>query len=151
MAENMVQIAGEIVKTLEDAWNAGDGDAWGAQFAEDADFVTVRGDYFRTRTAITQGHQAIFTTIYKGSVNQYELLRARPLGDDLILAHARAKLSVPGGPLAGEYQAVFSMVLEREAGGWLVTSFHNTYRAEGAFMQEHGLDRWQDHAAGDKA
>jgi len=149
MAENVEQIANDVIGKLERAWNAGDGTAWGALFAEDADFVTVRGDYFRTRKAIAEGHQAIFSTIYKGSVNQYELLRARRLGEGLILAHARAKLSVPGGPMAGDYQALFSMVLAREDSGWLVTSFHNTYRDEGAFMQEHGLDRWQDHAAGD--
>lgn len=150
MAESVERIAGEIVGKLERAWNDGDGNAWGALFSEDADFVTVRGDYFRTRRAIAEGHQAIFNTIYKDSVNQYELLRARPLGDGLILAHARAKLSVPGGPMAGEYQALSSMVLARASAGWLVTSFHNTYRDEGAFLQEHGLDHWQDHAAGER-
>src|SRR5262252_5973574 len=109
MAEQAERVASEILGKLERAWNAGDGDAWGSLFAEDADFVTVRGDYFRTRADIAAGHHAIFSTIYKGSVNRYELLRARPLGDDLVLAHTHAALSVPAGPLAGEHQAVFSM------------------------------------------
>ena len=142
------QVARDIVGKLERAWNDGDANAWGALFAEDADFVTVRGDYFRSRTVIAEGHHAIFTTIYKGSVNQYQLLQARPLGDAMILAHALARLSVPAGPLAGEHQAVFSMILMRDGDGWSVTSFHNTFKADQQFSQQHGLDRWQDHAAG---
>ena len=30
-----------IVKKLEDAWNAGGGEAFGASMAEDADFITI--------------------------------------------------------------------------------------------------------------
>ena len=37
------EIAETIVKRLEDAWNAGDGAAFGAPFAPDADFVDIRG------------------------------------------------------------------------------------------------------------
>ena len=33
-----------VVKALEAAWNAADGVGWGAAFAADADFVTVRAE-----------------------------------------------------------------------------------------------------------
>ena len=89
------QVARDIVARLERAWNAGDGDAFAVPFAEDADFVTVRGEFYRTRDDIAAGHQMIFSTIYKGSVNRIELLRARTIGDGSIVAHARARLSVP--------------------------------------------------------
>jgi uncharacterized protein (TIGR02246 family) len=147
MDDGADRIAAELLQALERAWNAGDGPAWGARFAEDADFVTVRGEYFRTRAVIAEGHQQIFDTIYKGSVNRIELLRARTLAEGLILAHASARLEVPAGPLAGVHQAVQSLVLVRADGGWQITSFHNTFKIGDSFGREHGLDRWQDRAA----
>src|SRR4051794_16997519 len=110
--------ARDIVGRLERAWNAGDGDAFAEPFAEDADFVTVRGEYYRTREGVAHGHRVIFSTIYKDSTNQIELLRARTIGGGLILAHARARLSVPAGPLAGEHRAVMSLVLVPVERGW---------------------------------
>jgi uncharacterized protein (TIGR02246 family) len=90
--------------------------------------VTVRGEFYRTREGVSHGHRFIFSTIYKGSTNQVTLLRARPLGEGSIVAHARAKLSVPNGPLAGDHVAVMSMILTRGSGGWEIASFHNTIR-----------------------
>jgi uncharacterized protein (TIGR02246 family) len=128
MSEVPEAIARTIVAQLERAWNTGDGDAFAAPFAEDADFVTVRGEFYRARASIAQGHRLIFSTIYKGSTNQIEPLRARAIGDGLILAHARARLSVPAGPLAGEHRAVMSMILSRRDGSWEIQSFHNTFK-----------------------
>ena len=42
--------------------------AWGAHFAEDADYVIINGMRIKGREAIDSGHQQIFDTIYKGSV-----------------------------------------------------------------------------------
>jgi len=145
--ESAEKVAGEIVAGLERAWNAGDHGAWAAQFAEDADFVTVRGDYFRTRSDIAGGHHAIFGSIYKGSVNQYELLRTRAIGESVVVAHVRARLQVPAGPMAGEHVALFSAVIVRQDEGWRIVSFHNTFRNVEQLAQDFGLDRWQDHAA----
>ena len=58
-----------IVRRLEAAWNTGDGEAFASPFAEDADFVTIRGEHFSGRAAIGAGHAAIFRTIYAGSTN----------------------------------------------------------------------------------
>ena len=65
---NHEQVVSTIVKELEASWNAADGARFGLPFTEDADFVTIRGEHVRTREAIAAGHQAIFDTIYKGSV-----------------------------------------------------------------------------------
>lgn len=120
------KIARELVKQLEDGWNAADGEAFAKPFAEDADYVAVRGDYHRSREAIAKGHQGIFNSIYKGSRVSYELLRARALTDDVILAHARSDLSAPSGPLAGDHSALSTLVLVRKDGGWQIAGFHNT-------------------------
>ena len=115
-----------IVQQLEAAWNAMDGTAFAAPFAEDADFVNIRAEHFRGREAIEAGHSAIFRTIYAGSTNRYTIEAARALSPDVALVHVHAVLDVPQGPLAGRQAARFSMVLTRHAGGWHIAAFHNT-------------------------
>jgi uncharacterized protein (TIGR02246 family) len=116
----------KIVANLEAAWNAADGKAFGAPFSVDADFVNIRADHFRTRDAIAAGHDAIFRTIYAGSVNSYRVESVRLLRPDVALAHVQAVLNAPAGPLAGTHSSRFSMVLTREGGGWQIASLHNT-------------------------
>jgi len=115
-----------LVHSLEAAWNAGDGDAFAAPFAADADFVNVRAEHHRGRQAIAAGHTAIFRSIYAGSTNQYIVRSARLLTGDVALVHVDAALDVPSGPLAGRLRALYSMVLVRQGSGWEVASFHNT-------------------------
>jgi uncharacterized protein (TIGR02246 family) len=116
----------QMVGQLESAWNAMDGVAFGAPFAEDADFVNIRADHFRGRQAIAEGHTAIFQTIYAGSVNRYTIETARLLTPDVALLHVGAVLEVPHGPVAGRHTARFSLVLVSLANGWQIASFHNT-------------------------
>jgi uncharacterized protein (TIGR02246 family) len=118
-----------IVSRLEAAWNAMDGPAFAAPFAEDADFVNIRGDHFRNRDAIAAGHTAIFRTIYAGSTNRYELESARLLRPEVALVHVHAVLKAPHGPLEGEHGARFSMVLTKASGEWTIAAFHNTLEA----------------------
>ena len=115
-----------IVARLEAAWNAGDGGKFGAPFAADADFVTIRAEHFRGREAISSSHAAIFRTIYAGSVNKFTAESLRFLRPDVALVHVDAALNAPAGPLAGKHTAKFSALLTREPGGWQITSFHNT-------------------------
>jgi uncharacterized protein (TIGR02246 family) len=117
----------ELVQRLEGAWNAGDAAGFAAPFAEGADFVNVMGMHARGRQAIEAGHEHIFRTIYAGSVNAYELESARVLRPGVALAHVRARLRVPGGPMAGEHDALFSMVLVQGGDGWQVEGFQNTF------------------------
>ena len=118
-------IAESIVKALEDAWNGGDGAAFGAPFAPEADFVTIRGE-LHSGEAIAAGHQHIFETVYRGSTIRYSVLQARELDDRVIVAHVRGTLNVPAGPLAGEPDALASVVLARHDGDYRIEAFHNT-------------------------
>ncbi len=116
-----------VVKHLEDAWNAADGAAFAEPFAADADFVNIRGDHHSGREAIAAGHQMIFDTIYAGSRLRYVLDRAREIDDGVILAHIRATLNAPTGPMAGETNALASIVLvAHEDDQPRIAAFHNT-------------------------
>jgi uncharacterized protein (TIGR02246 family) len=118
-----------IVRQLEAAWNEMDGVAFAAPFADDADFVTGRGEHFRGRPAIAAGHAGIFRSVYAGSVNQYTVDAVRLLRPLVALAHVQARLDVPEGPLAGQHRALFSLLCTQESGGWEIASFHNTLQA----------------------
>ena len=124
-------IAHSVMKRLEDAWNAADGAAFGAPFAPDADFVNIRGDLHTGQDAIAAGHQQIFDTIYAGSTLQYALLKTRELDDGIIVAHVRGTLNAPSGPMAGETNALASLVLVRDGDDHRVAAFHNTVVAAG--------------------
>jgi len=115
-----------IVADLEAAWNAMDGAAFAAPFANDADFVTIRGEHFRGRPAIAAGHAAIFRTIYAGSTNDCTIEVVRLLRPDVALVHVHSVVDAPHGPLEGRHGARFSMVLTKEAGGWEIAALHNT-------------------------
>ena len=119
-----------MIERLEDAWNAADGAAFGAPFAPDADFVTIRGE-LHSGEAIATGHQQIFDTIYAGSTVRYTVLGARELDDGIILAHVRGNMSVPSGPMAGEAEALASVVLIRAGDDHQIAAFHNTLVATG--------------------
>jgi uncharacterized protein (TIGR02246 family) len=116
----------ELVSKLETAWNAADGAGFAQPFAEDADFVNIRADHFHTREVIAKGHQDIFDTIYKGSVVRYRLASVREISPKVLLAHVKATLKVPAGPLAGEIDALFSLVLVQNGNEWRIAAFHNT-------------------------
>ena len=69
--EDPAVIAAVAFDQLAAAWNHADGDAFGALFAEETDFVNIRGEHHRGgRTMVSQAHQAIFDTIYAGSTVQ---------------------------------------------------------------------------------
>jgi uncharacterized protein (TIGR02246 family) len=120
------RIVSNVVGELEKAWNAGDGAAFGRPFAEDADFVNIRGEHHHTREVIANGHQGIFNTIYKGSVVRYQVTDVRAIAPQVLVAHVKSTLEAPTGPLAGEHSSLFTVVLVQDQNDWRITAFHNT-------------------------
>ena len=117
-----------LVQRLESTWNRAEAAGFAAEFAEDADFVNIRGDYFSGRDAVARGHQHIWQGIYAGSTIRYSVVRLRELAPTVLLAHLDAHLHVPAGPLAGDVSAIPSLVLVRAGGDWRIAAFHNTSR-----------------------
>jgi len=115
-----------LVAQLQTAWNAGDGTAFAAPFAEDADFVTVAGMHVRGRQAIADNHDRIFTTIYKGSRVAMRVEQLRPLGGSLALLHIAPTLDVPKGRLAGTMNALMTTVVDDNSGEPVILALHNT-------------------------
>ena len=123
---DVAAVAETIMQRLELAWNRADGAAFGEPFSADADFVAIRGDLHTGREAIAAGHQQIFDTIYAGSTVRYEVLQARELDGQVIVAHIRGTMDAPGGPLAGQHACTITLVLLRHDDKYEITAFHNT-------------------------
>jgi uncharacterized protein (TIGR02246 family) len=116
----------DVVKRVEAGWNAGDGEAFAAPFAEDADYVIVNGRHERGRATIAEGHKYIFSTIYKGSNNTFTVEDVRLLRPDVAVAHVHHVLKFYAGETAQEAQARSTWVLTKTDGEWRIDAFQNT-------------------------
>jgi uncharacterized protein (TIGR02246 family) len=122
-------VALEVLARLEAAWNDADGSAFGVNYTPDASFVTVRGEHIIGSDAIGAGHAGIFSTIYAGSVNRMELVRATEISDGVVVAISFNTLDVPAGPLAGRHQARSTNVITHAVDDhepWRIVATHNT-------------------------
>jgi uncharacterized protein (TIGR02246 family) len=121
-----MQPAVRLVRDLESAWNSADGDAYATSFAEDADFVDIRGTHHQGRRAIALGHQEIFDSIYRGSIVKQEVRYAREIAPGCAVVHAVSTLDAPSGALAGTHHAVQTLLIHREDGLWHIAALHNS-------------------------
>jgi uncharacterized protein (TIGR02246 family) len=121
-----VAVAEPILERLQQAWNAGDGMGFAGPFAENADFVEIRGGHHRGAVAVGRGHEAIFSTIYAGSTVELQLEMARTVAPGAVVALVHSTMTAPTGPMAGVNQARMTMVIVEGDERWAITAFHNT-------------------------
>ncbi len=116
----------KIVSRIQDGWNKGDGNAFAAPFAEDADYVVINGMRIKGRSGIASGHQQIFDTIYKNSRNAGTVQGIRFLRDDVAVVHVEWHLKIRENDPSGEGRAMNSMIMTKEKGQWSIAAFQNT-------------------------
>ena len=122
-----VAIASGLFEHLERAWNGADGPASGEVFADETEFVNIRGEHFRgDGVMIGQAHQGIFDTIYLGSTMHYEVDVARQITPGCIVAVITSTLDAPTGPLQGVNQSRITVVITEQDGQWSIVAFQNT-------------------------
>jgi uncharacterized protein (TIGR02246 family) len=125
MDSDAVRVVTRIIANLEAGWNSADGEMFSKPFAEDADFVTIRGEQYRNREVIARGHQAIFNSIYKGSKIEFQVTDTRTVAPGVIVAHISSTLNAPSGPLAGIHKGLATIIVVQSANTWKIASFHN--------------------------
>jgi uncharacterized protein (TIGR02246 family) len=116
----------QIVKQLENAWNARDGKALAAPFAADADYVVINGMYVKGRESIEKGHQGIFDTVYKDSTNIGTVKSVRFLRPDVAIVHVEWNLTVRSGGKETTGRAMNTIFMTKDEGKWSIAAFHNT-------------------------
>jgi uncharacterized protein (TIGR02246 family) len=119
-----------LVYQLEGAWNAADGAAFAALFADDADFIHILGGYYAGRAAIEAGHRMIFGTICKGSTVRYSVEKIKFLRPDVALVFLRQNLQFAENGVARELDARPTMVAENADGKWRIIALQNTRISE---------------------
>ena len=121
MADNATQIASDIAARLQQAWNAGDGNAIGGLFTADGSLVHGNAMHDRGAEAVAQTMSRAFAGPLKGSTISLDVVDARALQDDVVLAHAT--LAVSGGVSLNLLQ---TLVLVRDAGAWRIAALQST-------------------------
>ncbi|MBF6060441.1 SgcJ/EcaC family oxidoreductase [Nocardia terpenica] len=116
--------ADEILRAMQNSWDAGDSACYAALFAEEAVFIDVLGRIQRGRAVIASEHQKLFDSIYRGSRFRGRIEHREDLGNGVVVLNTVSELSVPDGPRAGVTPAVQTMVLV----DGLIAYFHNTLR-----------------------
>ena len=119
---------------IADAWNAGDGTAYGAEFTDDATYVTFAGDVLRGRRAIGETHQFLFDGPLRGSRmgEPGAAAEIRMLTDDVAHVLIDGGVRLDGqAELPTDRASTVSFVLRRAGDRWEIAAFQNT-RAGGA-------------------
>ncbi|UFS97343.1 SgcJ/EcaC family oxidoreductase [Nocardia huaxiensis] len=114
------------------AWAAGDGKAFAATFTEDADFVSVIGEFVRGRTELAEVMQEGLNGFMKGTrMAEPTTLTIRYPAPDTAVMVTVTDRPMPPGPRADSVpQSIQTRVAVRANGIWLFTSFHNTHIRE---------------------
>jgi uncharacterized protein (TIGR02246 family) len=116
----------KIAEALTNAWDAGNAEAFAAQFTTDADFVNIFATHVTGRDEIEQLFDQAFETIYKGSVNKFTVEEIRALGAHAVVVHLSSHAHVPTGPLQGEVRGLATAVFTPEGHGWQIAAYQNT-------------------------
>ena len=109
----------ELWRRMEKGWADGDGEAFASVFAQDVDFVTVRGEELFGRKAVALGHGQLFAGPYRNSTLTAEISLIRPLSDGISVVHVTSSIAPAG--ITTHAQAV---VVQRD-GEWEIAAFHN--------------------------
>ncbi|MBL1076755.1 SgcJ/EcaC family oxidoreductase [Nocardia sp. 2] len=121
-----------LLQAQRDAWAAGDGAAFAATFTEDADFISVIGEFIRGRTELATVMQEGFDGFMKGThMAEPDTLTIRyPAPDIAIMITVGDRPLRPGPKPDAVPQSIQTRVAVRANGTWLFTSFHNTHIRE---------------------
>jgi uncharacterized protein (TIGR02246 family) len=114
------------VEQMVKGWNMKSGAEFAKPFAEDADYVIINGMKIKGRTAIAEGHQGIFDTVYKNSTLDYSVEQIRFLRADVAVVHVLAALKVTRGEATQTGNARITLVMTKNKDKWEIAAFQNT-------------------------
>lgn len=115
-----------VIEDSRQAWNRGDGAAYGACFTADATDVTFVGTVYRGGPEIGRAHQALFGSFLKGTRLTIEILDVRRYGADTAVVLTRGE-SAKGRPRKLGKFATYTVVREGD-GRWRIAAVQKTQR-----------------------
>ena len=122
----------ERLITLEDeAWNAGDAEAYSRAVAEECIFTNIFGEQRVGREAFEAQHARIFAGIYRGTRLKQSIEHLRALAADVIAVDTAATVTsiqrLPANfkSTDGDLHTGLLQVFVRESTGWKIVAYHN--------------------------
>ncbi len=118
----------DLVERLADAWDRGDGEAYGSLFSEDAQYVTAPGERLHGAKAIAESHRRIFSTFFRETrLGRGYPREVRPLTPDVVLVEASGSVLFPGEKEEDvPPNGLMTLVVRRDGENWRIVSFQNT-------------------------
>jgi uncharacterized protein (TIGR02246 family) len=108
----------DLWRTMTLGWAEGDASLFASVFAEDVDFVTVRGEELSGRDAVEAGHSRLFATAYRDTTLRATVGLIRPLAPGLSLVHATSTIAPVGA-------TTHAQAVVRLNGSASIAAFHN--------------------------
>ena len=129
----------EAIKSIatrwQDAWNQHDMTVLAALVATDVDFVNVAGIWTKTKKEFQQFHAERHQMQFKESVWTTKNTTVKFIKPDVALAHVEWAIKGdkdPDGTPRPPRQGIFTWVLEKQKGKWLIIAAQNTNLREPA-------------------
>ena len=129
---NVDRAAIEAVLTRQSAaWGAGNAGAFAADAQEGVVFTNVVGMFSIGRAPFIAQHEHIFSTIYKGSRMEQEIVAITLVRPDVAIVDTLTKLvDAPHRPpgvelIDGALRSRLEQVMVKDGTEWKVASFHN--------------------------
>ncbi|MEV0550715.1 SgcJ/EcaC family oxidoreductase [Nocardia salmonicida] len=115
-----------LVQRSQDAWNRGDGAAYGACFTADATDVTFAGTVYHGGVEIGRAHQALFDSFLKGTRLTVQILEIRRYGSDTAIVVTRGESSKGDAKKLGKL-ATYTVIRDAD-GQWRIAAVQKTQR-----------------------
>lgn len=122
-----------ILHQQEIDWNQGDGKGFAVAFADDAEFINIRGDLFRGKEMIADRHTFILTGPFRGSHVVITVRQYTELTPDIVIVEMDHTLtnyrSLPPGispTSSGVLKTRMKYIAKRNNGQWQLIAGQNT-------------------------
>jgi len=123
-----VQALNNVAQEWERSWNSHDMNALATLFANDVDFVTKSGTWFKGKEATMNHHKQNHATIFKNSTWTKDNVEIKYVKPDLAIIHIGWGMSgdshhdgTPSSPRHG----LSTWVLKKRDAQWLLLAVHN--------------------------
>lgn len=115
-----------LIDRSRQAWDRGDGAAYGACFTDDATDITYVGTVYHGSAEIGRAHQALFDSFLKGTRLTVEILEIRYYGADTAIVTTRGESSKRRPAKPGKL-ATYTLVRDTD-GQWRIAAAQKTRR-----------------------
>jgi uncharacterized protein (TIGR02246 family) len=117
-----------LLAQMRTAWEQADGQAYGANFTDDAHYVNAPGQRVVGAAAIGATHQHVFDTFFRNTHlgSQYDN-EIQPIAPGVVLIHSSGSVLFPGETESKVApNGLMTMLVVKRAGTWKIASFTNT-------------------------